>query len=250
MRTPAGQPPILVTGLPRSGTSWVGKMLEASGRVVYVNEPLNPQHPPGRTPGVLNADVTHQFQYICADNEDDFAPGFRKTIALQYGLAAELRRNRGLYDLGRLAKYATTFTLGRLRHRRAMLDDPYAVLSVRWFVEKLGARVVVLVRDPVALVGSWRQLGWRAHLDELLTQPLLMRDLLRNRERELRSAAESGDELAKAAVLWRVVHEIIETRYRDLPGVTIARYEDLAREPVNGFAGLYRFFGLEFADRA
>src|SRR5436309_312642 len=44
--------PILVTGMPRSATSWVGKMLDASGEVVYINEPLNPEHPPGRTPGV------------------------------------------------------------------------------------------------------------------------------------------------------------------------------------------------------
>jgi hypothetical protein len=36
----------------------VGKMLEASGALVYVNEPLNPQHPPGRSPGVLRADVS------------------------------------------------------------------------------------------------------------------------------------------------------------------------------------------------
>ena len=56
--------PLLVTGLPRSGTSWTGKMLEASGQVVYVNEPLNPRRPPGRSPGVLNASVTHRFQKI------------------------------------------------------------------------------------------------------------------------------------------------------------------------------------------
>jgi hypothetical protein len=43
--------PILVTGMPRTATSWVGKMLEASGALVDVNEPLNPQHPPGRSPG-------------------------------------------------------------------------------------------------------------------------------------------------------------------------------------------------------
>jgi hypothetical protein len=30
-------------------------MLEASGALVYVNEPLNPQYPPGRSPGVLRA---------------------------------------------------------------------------------------------------------------------------------------------------------------------------------------------------
>ena len=66
--------PLLVTGLPRTGTSWVGKMLELSNAVVYVNEPLNPQHPPGHSPGVLDARVTHRFQYICADNEQDWLP--------------------------------------------------------------------------------------------------------------------------------------------------------------------------------
>lgn len=44
-------------------------MLAAGGELVYVNEPLNPQHPPGRCPGVLNAHVTHRFQYICPDRK-------------------------------------------------------------------------------------------------------------------------------------------------------------------------------------
>jgi hypothetical protein len=30
----AAGPPLLVTGMPRSATSWTGKMLEASGRFV------------------------------------------------------------------------------------------------------------------------------------------------------------------------------------------------------------------------
>ena len=67
-----GGAPLLVTGMPRTATSWVGKMLEASGALVYVNEPLNPQHPPGRSPGVLRADVQHAFQYISEDNEHLF----------------------------------------------------------------------------------------------------------------------------------------------------------------------------------
>src|SRR5262252_7055049 len=71
---------ILVTGLPRSGTSWIGKMLQASGEVVYVNEPMNANHPP--RPGILNADVSHRYQYICADNDERWVPAFHDTLRL------------------------------------------------------------------------------------------------------------------------------------------------------------------------
>ena len=72
---PMSAAPLLVTGLPRSGTSWTGKMLEASGQVVYVNEPMNTRRPPGRSPGVLNAHVQHRFQYV--DPADDAVVGRR-----------------------------------------------------------------------------------------------------------------------------------------------------------------------------
>ena len=85
-----GGAPLLVTGMPRTATSWVGKMLEASGALVYVNEPLNPQHPPGRSPGVLRADVSHAFQYISEENERVWLPAFRDTVRLRFHPLAEL----------------------------------------------------------------------------------------------------------------------------------------------------------------
>ncbi len=247
--TPTTASPLLVTGLPRTGTSWVGKMLEASGEVVYVNEPLNPQHPPGQSPGVLNARVTHRFQYICDENEGEWLPAFRRTVALRYGFLAELRRNRSWYDLGRLVKYGTAFTVGRWRGRRALLNDPFAVLSVPWLVRRLGCRAVVLVRDPVALVGSWRRLGWQVHFHELLEQPLLVRDLLGEHVETMRSLIGIPDPIARIATLWCLVYRIVDQHYRTIPGVTVRRYEDLARHPLDGFAELYDFFGLTWRDR-
>jgi hypothetical protein len=243
-------PALLVTGLPRSGTSWVGKMLEASRQVVYVNEPLNPRHPPGRSPGVLDGEVTHRFQYICADNEQAWLPAFQRTLALRYGVGRELRRNRGPYDLARLAKYATSFTTGRWRGRRAMLDDPYALLAVPWLAERFGVRAVVLVRDPVALVGSYRKLNWHIHLDELLDQPLLVRDLIGDSVAELREAAAGADEIHQTALLWRVMYEVVDRVHRHVPGVTVRRYEDLAQRPEEEFASLYDHCGLDFDARA
>ena len=87
--------------MPRTATSWVGKMLEASGALVYVNEPMNPQHPPGRSPEVLRAEVAHAFQYISEDDERDWLPAFRDTVRLRFHPLAELRRNHRPYDLAR-----------------------------------------------------------------------------------------------------------------------------------------------------
>ena len=120
------------------------KMLEVSGaRLVYVNEPLNrPQHPPGRSPGVLRADVTHAFQYISECNERVWLPAFQDTV--------------------------------RLRGLRALLDDPYAVFAAPWLARRVGCQVVVTVRYLVATVSSWRRLGWTPRLAELLAQPALV----------------------------------------------------------------------------
>ncbi|MFI7126152.1 sulfotransferase [Nonomuraea sp. NPDC050153] len=236
--------PVLVTGLPRSGTSWTGRMLAAGGDLVYVNEPLNPQHPPGRCPGVLRATVTHRFQYICDDNAADWLPAFRDTVALRYRWLSELRANRSPYDLARLLRYGTAFALGRLTGRRALLDDPFAVLSAGWFAAALGCRVIALVRDPVSFVASWQRLGWTVYFHELLEQPFLVRDhpeLL-----ELRALVGSQDRVAKAAALWRATRAILDRA----PGVRVTSYESLAADPLTGFRSLYAYADLPWTPAA
>jgi hypothetical protein len=219
-------------------------MLAAGGQVVYVNEPLNPQHPPGRSPGVLRAEVTHRFQYICDDNAADWLPAFRDTTALRYRFLAELRANRSPYDLARMVRYGAAFTFGRLAGRRALLDDPFAVLCAGWFAARLGCTVIALERDPVSFVASWQRLGWTVYFHELLEQPLLVRDhpeLL-----ELRALVGCQDHVLKAATLWRVTHGMLSRT----PGVLPVSYEELAHDPVAGFHRLYDYAGLSWTPAA
>jgi hypothetical protein len=241
-----GGRPLLVTGMPRTATSWVGKMLEASGRLVYVNEPMNPRHPPGRSPGVLRAEVQHAFQYISEENERDWLPAFRDTVRLRYHPLAELRRNHGPYDVLRAAKYLGGFGLGRLRGRRALLDDPYAVFAAPWLHRRVGCQVVVTVRDPVATVSSWLRLGWRSRLEELLAQPALVRDRLGPWRQELEAAVDGGaaGEVERASLLWRVIYGTVAGYRREIAGLEVARHEDLSVDPVPAFAALYDRLGL------
>lgn len=242
--------PLLVTGLPRSGTSWTGKMLQAGGGVVYVNEPLNPAHPPGRSPGVLDAVVEHQYQYICPDNDARWAAAFADTVGLRYHPVAELRANHGGRDIARMAKYGTAFASGRLRGHRALLDDPYALLSTMWFVERLGCRAIILVRDPVALAGSWHRLGWRPAPRALVDQPLLVRDVLDGDTTALYGDGDGDGTVTATAALWRRAYRYVATIRDRSPRLRICRYEDLARDPLTGFRELYEFCGLPWSTRA
>lgn len=246
-RPPAG---VLVTGLPRSGTSWVGKMLEASGEVVYVNEPMNPKHPPGHSPGVLDAPVRHYFEYISPDHDAAWREAFSHTLGLRYRVGRELRQNRSAYDLGRMAKYATSFTLGRLRGRRALLDDPYALFNTGWLVQEMGCQAVVLVRDPVSFVGSWRALGWSLHFSELLNQPQLVADHLQPYADRMHELADSPDWLARTCLLWEATYAAVDRAFGDLPGVSLVSYESLVQDPMRRFADLYGELGLTWSTGA
>jgi hypothetical protein len=224
-------------------------MLNAAGRVVYVNEPLNPKHPPGGSPGILRARIDHRFQYICDENGEPFLRAYRDLVRLRYHLGAELAVNHRPADQLRAARHAALFTRGRLTGRRALVADPFAVFSAEWLARRLGFRVVVMVRHPLAVVGSRKRLGWAFDRDALLAQPLLVRDRLAPVAERWPGALEPPTGVVDGgARLWRLVYEaVLDQR---IPGMVLAHHEHLAVDPVGGFARLYAQLGLPFHDRA
>jgi hypothetical protein len=242
----ANADPILVTGIPRAGTSWVGKMLEASGRFVYVNEPLSPHRPPGQSPGVLRAPVEHRYQYISATNEHRYLEPFRDTLALRYQHRAELRRNRSVPDLLRMVQRSSSFLHGRLRGRAPLIDDPFAVFSAAWFARRLGCQVVIVVRHPAAWISSRRQLGWRTDFTDLLAQESLMDDWLEPYRSEMEQLVGTDDAVAEGALLWRMVYGVVDELRRGVPDMHVVRHEDLSLAPVTEFSRLYAALGLPF----
>ena len=140
--------------------------------------------------------------------------------------------------------------LGRLRGRRAMLDDPFAIFSTGWLVQQMGVEAVVLVRDPVSFVGSWRALNWTIHFHELLEQPALVRDHLGPYVDRMRALVGSPDWLARTCLLWEATYDVVDRAFRQLPGVHLVGYESLVQDPMGGFADLYGRFGLTWSDDA
>lgn len=242
------QHPILVTGMPRSGKTWVASMLEASGSVVHLPEPLNVNHPPGTR--VLSVPVHHQFQYICAENEEQFLDAYRDLAGLRYHLLDELRANHAPSALPAVARGLVAALSGRLTGKRALVADPYAAFSCEWLARRLGFHVVVTVRHPAAVVSSHKRLGWGFRAEDLLDQPLLMRDWLEPFRPELERLVGSDDLIAQAALLWRMVYAAVTQLRGRVPELSVVRHEDLSLDPRRGFERIYDRLGLPFTPAA
>lgn len=236
--------PILVTGAHRSGTTWAGKMLAADAQTAYISEPLNVLH----RPGVYRAKITRWYQYICKENEGEYLPAFRQLLDFDYHLLDEIRSIRSLKDFLRMGRDFLIFYNGLMQGQRALIKDPFAVFSAEWFAKRLNCKVVVTVRHPAAFASSLQRLNWNFDFNDLLDQPLLMRDHLEAYRDQMRSI-KSDDVIGQASLLWKMIYASVHSTRRLNPDFIIVRHEDLSRDPINGYRALYASLGLDYTSR-
>ncbi|HSB03235.1 MAG TPA: sulfotransferase domain-containing protein [Anaerolineales bacterium] len=236
--------PILVTGTHRSGTTWVGKMLAADGMTAYISEPLNVLH----RPGVFHTKVECWYQYICEENERQFLPAFQELLEFDYNLWDEIRSLRSRRDFLRMGRDFYIFYNGLMRGQRVLLKDPFAVFSTPWFAKRLNCKVVITVRHPAAFASSLQRLNWPFDFQDLLKQPLLMRDHLEPDRQEMQSM-QADDVIGQAALLWKLIYRSVHATRERNPDFIVVRHEDLSRDPIPGYRDLYQALGLEFTPR-
>jgi hypothetical protein len=241
---PESKSPILVTGAHRTGTTWVGKMLAAGAQTAYISEPLNVLH----RPGVFRATVPYWYFYLCPETETEPLLAFDDLLAYRYHLTDEIRSLRSRKDFLRMGRDCSIFLRARLLRQRAVLKDPFAVFSIPWFAEKLGAQVVVTVRHPAAFASSLKRLNWPFDFSDLLAQPCLMRDHLEPYRHKM-ERLPANDIVAQASLLWRMIYRFVADLMSARPDLCVVRHEDLSINPVEGFRDLYAFLGLKFTPR-
>lgn len=245
--SPSAQSPLLVTGAHRTGTTWVGKMLAASGETAYISEPLNIWH----RPGVFSVPTTRWYTYICNENENEYLEGIRQTLTYRYHLLAEIRSLQSRKDLLRMGRDAGTFLQGRLRSQRPLLKDPFAIFSAPWFKERLGCQLVITIRHPAAFVSSLKRLGWVFDFGDLLEQSLLMRDWLEPFRLQMEAMLKKPEDvIGQGSLLWQVIYHTVTCFQNQYPDFLVVRHEDLSLDPLNGYHSLYTHLGLDFNAKA
>ena len=88
-----GRKPILITGLYKSATTWLGKMICYSGKYGNVYEPFNPDV------SSLIRELEFPFEYICNENEHKYIKSLKKIMEFDYTLTSLIKdsKNIGLF---------------------------------------------------------------------------------------------------------------------------------------------------------
>jgi len=237
--------PILVTGMHRSGTTWLGRMLCASGRLIDVQEPLNVRN----RLTILKSRVPIWYAYITESNEEVFLRAYRDAVTFRVHPLWDLARIRfGLHRSPlRVSKRWGSFLLGRAQRRRLLIKDPFAVFSIPWFARRLNCQIVVTVRHPAAVVSSLKERGWWFDFSDLLCQSQLMADQLARYEPAMRKALENPDDIiGQGSLLWTIIHQTVREHQARGVDLRVVRHEDLTAHPEREYEVLYQHLELPF----
>src|SRR5690349_12629876 len=109
MSVPA-QPPILVTGTHRSGTTWIGRIIAADPSIGYIHEPFTL----GCRRGVFPYRIPYWYYRVPPSAPPaGLVEAYEDLLGFHYALGAELRTIRSPRDFGRMIRDAALFSTYR-----------------------------------------------------------------------------------------------------------------------------------------
>ncbi|HEY2167385.1 MAG TPA: sulfotransferase [Jatrophihabitantaceae bacterium] len=249
VRGHGGKRPILVTGAPRSGTTFLGTVLSLNRGVSFIYEPMS------RVYGLR--DVPDPLLYVRAGSSyEPTAERMTRDLLAGRGQfrkpppdAAAASRPRAIARRMLGSEVSLRYRRDALNplRRRWLVKDPWAAMSSEWLHRQLGMQTVVLVRHPVPVVRSWQRFGWDMRIQELMAIDELMADHLGPLVEGV--DVDALDPVENAALVWRAYYFVLN-RYLDRnPEMIAVRHEDLSARPAEVLQALYRDLDLDFDHR-
>ena len=235
---------ILVTGSPRAGTTWTGRMIARAPGMGYIHEPFTPNG------GVLSgfANPLTGFEYITEENSYKFEKYLEDLLDFKYPVRTNVVHSKSAREAAQMLWVFADLSKQRLKKRTAVMKDPVAIFSAPWLARHFDMNVVVMIRHPAAFCSSLKVLNWKFDFNHFLMQPQLMRETrLADFESEIRYFAENEQEIIlQGTLLWNCMYAVINEYRTRYPGWLFLKHEELSMNPVDSFRKVYAELGLEF----
>lgn len=222
----------IVCGLHRSGTTYVGKLLQQAG-VKVVHEPLNERF------GMRGVPIAYPY-VDDVDNEYasllDDAVIFRRTWNkdVTYIKAQGLRKRMYQVLGGRSGVRWGMLRLRSLLHlmpAKVCLKDPFMSLATPYLVKHHKLKVLCMVRHPAAIHCSTAKQAWRFDIANLHKQKKLVQDFASDiPERHWQLAEEHA--AASIAILWKLMLRVNQYVEKNSSLLKLITHEDLCVSPL------------------
>ncbi|NEZ56158.1 sulfotransferase [Adonisia turfae] len=232
------KPPILIVGLPRSGTTWLASVLNTSKNIKLFHEPFNMDHVSEASP--------HWLKYLRADDND---------LAFKH-FCQKVFSGKSNHPY---IKCKLTGHYSRLKKRlswlpgRVIVKDVHACAALDWIDHNIAPQIVIITRHPCGLASSWLRTfkssqnnGRGRALNRLLAQPKLLEDYLHPFEDDLRNSDTFFDNIA---LYWGAIYYILHKQYQTHPNWIFITHEELCRDPIKEYKELFNKLNLEWTSK-
>ncbi len=260
---------VLVTGAGRSGTSWLGKLLDASPRVFYKHEPDNWTYVPwfrnipSRLDDVPENDSyreevigalersfwTHCLHFVAPP---DFPKKFlRHRLWRLMNLGLRAHRKLGLGD-------GPSFTIPRWMFREDISQIHFVVKSVMsnlrlaWLHRNFPTfRLLLIIRHPGGYLSSWlrgaRDHGWAGFGDKSRLNGTLL-PFPRAEHEKYAPAYHHGSRFERELIYWIIVNETPLLELAESSALKVVVYEELCSDTEGVLRRVYEHCGIPLGE--
>ena len=253
--------PILITGSHRSGTTWVGNIIQNLPRIYYLHEPLTPN---SITRGLFNTEIWYKY-YDPKKEYENIETILNELFSGSYPFKAmfhfknslphtDYRNPNGINDgkidlkyfKWRINAYIDSKRLNK-KEIIPLIKDPIALTAAEWIYHKWNSKNVVLIRHPAAFVSSLIRLNWRFNFENFTKQPDLIDRFLGPYRSQINNPPK--DFISEASLIWTCITKIIIEYQKLYPNWLYIRHEDLSYDPINEFELLFKRLELSFSNK-
>ena len=169
--------PVLIVGFPRSGTTWVARVLGETPNVKYVHEPDNDRLDPyalqakrslGRFPALDGEDDPGGYESLWqgAFGGGEASRSVRARVAWKIlnstdreVLSATVGRTKPMPVRLRIASSLARPLVAGGHEARMIVKSVHAPLALDWITGRFGVELVIVLRHPVNVLASWVDLS-------------------------------------------------------------------------------------------
>jgi len=267
---------ILVCGLPRSGSTWISKVLSFNSFVKYLHEPDNERQ--NLLSFVYKSNLPRFPHLIASDNSPKYKTLFQKAYEGYYmqpygkisniirdlfGLTVDeleqrIKENNELEaheQTAGIREYLINITIQIASYSKKILSfqsknydvillkSVHCQLALEFLMTHIAIdKVLVIFRHPASIVASHLRMDNNDIWRPFLSQNRLLHETLADFESDIQKL---GTPLEKAGAKIGAVYYVLENQKEKL-GFDVTMYESLCRDKISGFKQLYQQLDLQW----